>query len=317
MSVEIGHGPKRPWHTAMKKMPASSSHEGLRNRTDLSVDVDQSYLAYYLPVPRPFCRFTSGHFPVGTITQQHSHSIIAMHGCIQGPLTLITSADEQTLDAGDFCVIAHGIEHHWTNVGSHTAATLAFLIDTEQPGRWPASSGITDACAELNQLVQGVHRLSSSGDPELQQAFWQIADQLTVERPRMKLGISSRLWTFLSLIVERLSPDSTASTHHDAAQQIRRFLLSRVNDRLTIAEVARETQISATQAKEVFRATFGCGIMTYFNELKIWQAKRMLCDPSLTIDQVSGKLGFSSPTYFSRTFRKHTGETPSEFRKLR
>jgi AraC-like DNA-binding protein/quercetin dioxygenase-like cupin family protein len=301
----------------MKKMLASNPQEATRNRADLSIDVDQSYLSYCLPVPKPFVRFTSGHFPSGTITQRHSHSIIAMHGSLQGPLTLQTAVGEYTLDTGDFCIIAPRIDHHWSNASSHTAATLAFLIDTERPGRWPASSGIADGCAELNQLVQDVHRLNSSGDPDLQHAFWQVADQLTAERPLKKLAITSRLWTFLSIVLERLSPTPIAATQHDVAQQIRRLLLNRVNDRLTIAEVASEVHVSATHAKEVFRATFGCGIMTYFNELKIWQAKRLLCDPTLTIDQVSVKLGFSSPTYFSRTFRQHTGETPSEFRKQR
>ena len=301
----------------MKKRLAASSPEGSRDRADHLIDVDKSYLAYYLPVSRPLVRFKSGHFPAGTITQRHSHSIIAMHGSLQGPLTLLTAAGQHTLDTGDFCFIAPGIDHHWSNTGSHTAATISFLIDTQRPGRWPASSGIVDACDELNRLVQDVHRLSCSGDPDLQHAFWQIADQLTVERPRKNLGITSRMWTFLSIVLERLSPDPVDATQHDLAQQIRRLLLSRVNDRLTISEVAGEFHVSASHVKEVFRATFGCGMMTYFNELKIWQAKRLLCDPSLTIDQVSGKLGFSSPTYFSRTFRKQTGETPSEFRKQR
>jgi AraC-like DNA-binding protein len=317
MSVKIGHRPKSTWRTAMKKKRSSSSQVESRNRADLSIDVDQSYLAYYLPVPRPFIRFTSGHFPAGTTTQRHNHSIIAMHGSLQGPLTLLTAVGEHTLDTGDFCIIAPDIDHHWSNAGSHTAATLAFLIDAERPGRWPASSGIADACTELNRLVRDVHRLNSSGDPNLQHAFWQVADQLTAEHPRKKLAVTSRLWTFLSIVLERLSPTQAAATQDDVAQLIRRLLLSRVNDRLTIAEVAAEVHVSATHAKEVFGATFGCGIMTYFNELKIWQAKRLLCDPSVTIDQVSGKLGFSSPTYFSRTFRQHTGETPSEFRTQR
>ncbi|QDU10701.1 helix-turn-helix domain-containing protein [Gimesia aquarii] len=301
----------------MKKSRVSGSQKESSNHADLLIDVDKSYLAYSLPVTRPFVHFRSGHFPAGTITQKHSHSIMAMHGSLQGPLTLKTSIGDYTLDAGDFCILAPGTHHFWSNSGTHTAATISFLIDTDHPGRWSAGSGVVEACGELGQLVQDVHCFSSSGDPDLQHAFWQIADQLTIERPWKKLGVTGRLWTFLSIILERLSPELINESQHDVAQQIRRLLLSRVNDRLTIAEVAAAVHVGATQAKEVFRTTFGCGIMAYFNELKIWQAKRLLCDPNLTIDQVSSKLGFSSPTYFSQTFRKHTGETPSDFRKQR
>ena len=120
---------------------------------------------------------------------------------------------------------------------------------------------------------------------------------------------------FLGLIKERLlGTPVNESGEYNAAQQIRRLLLARVADRLSIAEIAMELGTSPTRAKECFRNAFGCGIMTYFNQLKIWQAKRLLNDPSLTVEQVSHQLGFSSPSYFSRVFLKHTGETPTAFR---
>jgi hypothetical protein len=50
MSVEIGHEPERPWRDEMKKTLDSNLQEDLRDRADLSIDVDRSYLAYYLSV---------------------------------------------------------------------------------------------------------------------------------------------------------------------------------------------------------------------------------------------------------------------------
>ena len=79
--------------------------------------------------------------------------------------------------------------------------------------------------------------------------------------------------------------------------------------------MAGQLGVSPTRAKEAFRKAFGCGIVAYQNELKIWQAKRLLCDLSLTVDEVSARLGFSSHSYFSQVFLQHTGETPTEFRR--
>jgi AraC family transcriptional activator of pobA len=93
------------------------------------------------------------------------------------------------------------------------------------------------------------------------------------------------------------------------------LLLDRVRDRLSIREIARTVGMSPTRAKLVFHDAFGCGIITYLNHLKIWQAKRLLNDPSLSVDQVSRQLGFSSPSYFSRAFFKQTGETPTAYRR--
>ncbi|QDT94631.1 AraC family transcriptional regulator [Gimesia aquarii] len=276
-----------------------------------------NYLSYYHPTPGPFARFTSGHFPPGTRTQKHNHSVIAMHGSLQGPMTLLTPEGGFELDSGDFCMIGPGVDHHWSNKGPHTASTIAFVVDLDRLGHWPEESGIADACHELQTLVKGVQRVSSAENPDLQHAFWRMADQLISEHPHRMLDVTSRLLVFLTLVLDHLAPVSKTSEQDDLALQIRRLLLNRVNDRLTITEVAREVHVSPTLAKSAFRKTYGCGIMAYFNEIKIWQAKRMLGDPTMTVDQVSRKLGFSSPAYFTRTFRKLTGETPSSFRSKR
>jgi len=239
-----------------------------------------------------------------------------LHGCLQGSLTLCTPAGELPLEAGVFYVVAPRCRHYWRNDSRAAAATVGLLLDTAQPGRWPAGSGVESCCRELQSRVSGVHRFKTSGDQELHQSFWLAADHLTAERPREPLSLTGVLLALLGQIKERLCGDSTA-VHADpeAAQRIRHLLLARVRDRLTIPQIAREVGISSTGVKEVFREAFGCGIMTYFNQLKIWQAKRLLNDLSLTVEQVSRLLGFSSPSYFSRAFLKQAGETPSAYRQ--
>lgn len=277
---------------------------------------DRSYLAYVRPTPRPFLNFASGHFPAGTVTTPHSHPCVALHGCLSGPLTLCTSDSEVVLEAGVFYLIGPGQRHSWRNDGRHTAATLSFLLDTAKPGRWPAMTNVDHCCQELQSGVQKLHRFTTSGDRELHQCFWQVADHLTAEKSLEPLSLTGALLSFLGMVKNRLlGPPPAATGDHDTAQEIRRLLLARVEDNLCIAEIARELATSPTRAKEAFREAFGCGIMTYFNQLKIWHAKRLLNDTSLSVEQVSQQLGFSTASYFSRTFLKHTGETPTAYRQ--
>jgi AraC-like DNA-binding protein len=276
---------------------------------------EPNLLAHFQPTPRPFYLFGSAAIPVGVVTRMHSHPIISLHSCLQGPLTLLTPAGEQVLDAGTFYMIAPGIRHHWRNDGCHTAVSMGFLIDVHHTGAWPAASGLRECCRELHRLVRGLHRLSVVGDSELQQTFWALADHLVTERPRPCITTVGLICTLLGLVVERLGQSSEATAAQtDVAQQIRRFLLTHVDEQLSIGEVAREVGMSPTRAKQAFHRTYGCGIISYFNQLKIWQAKRLLCDPTLTVDQVSRKLGFSSSSYFNRVFHRFTGESPTDYR---
>jgi AraC-like DNA-binding protein len=288
----------------------------LRTPAPLFAGQDPDFLAYFHPTPRPFYLFGAAHFPAGRSSSTHSHPCVAFHSCLQGPVSLVTADQELSLDADVFYLLAPGVRHQWQNRGAHTAATMAFLIDADHPGSWPAGSGIPECCRDLTRLITGVHCFQVAGDSELQQAFWQLADHLMSERPGPRVTTVGLLCTLLGRALVRLKPSPEASAAHpDAAQKIRRLLLARVREQLSIEEIASEVCVSPTQAKKVFRQAFGCGIISYFRQLKIWQAKRLLGNRELTVEQVSCQLGFSSPTHFSRMFFRLTGETASAFRK--
>ncbi len=278
--------------------------------------MDESYLAYYRPTPKPFFFLHSSHLPAGTVVGTHRHPCVALHGCLQGPLTLTTPEGPKPLDAaGHFYLIAPGQAHGWHNPGSGTAANISVLIDHRAVGPWPAGAGVKECCRELVRRVTGLHRFNPSTDNHIKHCFWDLADHLMAERPRPPAATTGLLVALLGRLVECLgeTPEVPAA-QADAAERMRRFLLARVEDRLSVDEVARAACLSPTRAKQVFRAAFGCGIMAYFNQLKIWQAKRLLGASSLTVDQISRKFGFSSPSYFSRVFQRVTGESPSDFR---
>jgi AraC-like DNA-binding protein len=51
------------------------------------------------------------------------------------------------------------------------------------------------------------------------------------------------------------------------------------------------------------------------NERVVLEAKRLFAYSSLTVNQVSARLDFSSSSYFIRFFKKHTGFTPEQFKE--
>ena len=49
---------------------------------------------------------------------------------------------------------------------------------------------------------------------------------------------------------------------------------------------------------------------------KIEEAKRLLRYTDKSLNAIAAYLGFSSQSHFANTFRKYSGKSPSEFRKL-
>ena len=111
--------------------------------------------------------------------------------------------------------------------------------------------------------------------------------------------------------VEFIKNDGFADTISD---KISEYLKSRVHSQIYIDEICRMTGYSKSYVSQVFRQTTGESIMSYFNRLKIKEAKRLIRENRLTMSEISDTLSYNDPRYFSLTFKKITGKTPTEYK---
>lgn len=272
------------------------------------------YAVFIRNTPRPLLDYRLARFPAGSMTEPHSHPGVSIHACVQGTLTIVTPREVIELSAGMVCLLPRGARHQSCNHGERNATVMNLLVDTRHPGHWPRESGVTECCRELHRLVRRFETFNTAADTELARVFWQMADRVSNDGPCNTAATVGFLWALLGRIVELLNGAAADLPSADAARRARRFLAARVHDQITVSQVARAVQMSPPRLQQVFRSAYGCGIMHYFNQLKVKQAQRLLADSALTVDQVSRKLSFSSPTYFSRVFLRYTGQTPRDFR---
>ncbi|OON70096.1 hypothetical protein B0919_04970 [Hymenobacter sp. CRA2] len=85
---------------------------------------------------------------------------------------------------------------------------------------------------------------------------------------------------------------------------------------LSVEEVARGLGISRMQLYRKVKALLGTGVTDFIQGLRLTKARELLLDDSLTIADVAYELGFSSPSYFSSSFKARYQISPSEFRTL-
>ncbi len=87
-----------------------------------------------------------------------------------------------------------------------------------------------------------------------------------------------------------------------------------INESLSIEEICARTAYGRGYLFRVFKATTGKSIMAYYLSLKIERAKQLLRENELTIKEISSHLAFKEPNYFSKTFKRMTGLTPSAYK---
>ncbi|MDF2885045.1 MAG: transcriptional regulator, AraC family [Clostridiaceae bacterium] len=93
------------------------------------------------------------------------------------------------------------------------------------------------------------------------------------------------------------------------------YLNTNYNRKVTIEEITDTFHLNRTTLSEKFRKSTGISIMGYLMKYRIRMASVMLRETMLPISEILNRVGFNDSVHFSRTFKKHTGCTPSDYRE--
>ena len=124
------------------------------------------------------------------------------------------------------------------------------------------------------------------------------------------------LSTHISRIVLSLSNGantlSKTKTHEtELFKRALEIMNERVTEQLSVSKLAAALNMSVSSLKRLFNKYAGMSVHKYFLNLKIKTATLML-KGGKSVSEVSDAMGFSSQGYFSATYKRETGNNPSQ-----
>lgn len=97
-------------------------------------------------------------------------------------------------------------------------------------------------------------------------------------------------------------------------RKVNRFIEENFHRKIEIEEVADLTSLTPAAFCRYFKRMTRLTFTEFLNQYRINQSKKLLLlDKNVT--EACFESGFSSPSYFNRTFKKITGENPLQFKK--
>jgi YesN/AraC family two-component response regulator len=95
------------------------------------------------------------------------------------------------------------------------------------------------------------------------------------------------------------------------------YMEKNYNHRITLETLATTMNLQPTYFSNLFKKSFKVPPMTFLNRKRIEKAQGILLSESGNVTEAAEASGFSDVFYFSKTFRKITGVSPSEYKKYR
>lgn len=116
---------------------------------------------------------------------------------------------------------------------------------------------------------------------------------------------------------ERFFTAASAQTPEDPTVYLIKELIGRnySDEALSVREISEHVHLSASYVCTYFKNVTGQTLNQYLTAYRMEKAKQLLSDPRNQIAGISAQVGYSNGNYFSKSFKKIVGLSPSEYRE--
>lgn len=238
----------------------------------------------------------------------HTHQFTEFFYIVNGSCQFIVEEKILTVHKNDIVIINPNTEHAEKSLDDKSLQYLAFGVNNltlratshDQPiNYWTCSySSNRRQLFNISQLLR--NELSSKG-----KAYEAICH-----------GIISLFLTYI--ISNDLFTVSTVKDNRVSKEcaMIKRYLDANYAQNITLDSLAEHTHLSKFYLSRIFSRCLGMSPINYLNQKRIQMAKEILVQTDRPLIQIAANIGFTSPSYFSQIFKKATGISPSQYRKL-
>lgn len=94
------------------------------------------------------------------------------------------------------------------------------------------------------------------------------------------------------------------------------YIEENLKHRLTLEKLAEIAHLNPTYLSNLFAVKMGLPLIQYCNNRRIRRAIDLIWSTNYSISEIAYKVGANNVDSFSRLFKRHTGNTPAQYKKL-
>jgi len=180
---------------------------------------------------------------------------------------------------------------------------------------WCHFSAEAEGGIDLFELLRVPNTLAAMDPRQVETDFAALAAAMAIEQG---WGMLRRANLLLSLLMPFLQAADESSFRATRSRYlpVLRFIDSHLADPLTLESLAGQLGCSVEHFCRSFSRDFHLPPMRYVMRKRIQLAQHLLCRTDMKHHEIGEHCGFTDPYHFSKAFKRLSGTTPTEYRRL-
>ncbi len=172
----------------------------------------------------------------------------------------------------------------------------------------------------LHRIGLKVGKPHTIAQPVSVKEVWSILTNCDISNENLcSMTQSSAIGLLLCLLRKETAVDAEKAVlvpHYDKLDALRREIYLNPSSSWSIQDICEQLCISRPYFHKIYLAAFGTTCTQDVIESRIAHAKNLLAATDDAVSVVSQKCGFETDVYFMRQFKRHTGMTPTAYRRI-
>ena len=244
----------------------------------------------------------------GWHSSPHTHYCSELFYVTEGQGQFQIEDEIYTVHAHDLVIVNPNVEH--TEL-SHNDYPLAYIVIGIEDVELATSDDEDDVrfCILNLKGIKDVVRFY----------FDHILEETALKTPDSEIMCKNMMENLVILLSRQanftvtLAPIQKKSTR--LCITVRQYIDNHFKENISLEMLAELTHVSKYHMVHVFTEEYGISPINYLIQKRIEEGKKLLQTTDYSLALIGRTLGFSSPSYFSQVFKKHSDITPLEYRK--
>jgi YesN/AraC family two-component response regulator len=224
------------------------------------------------------------------------------------------SNDSHRIDFNGIVFILEGSADYIVNDIHYLANKGDIVFIKSQSIRSATTQGMV--CVALDFCLQENEEISLpvvSSQSDFEDFLWMF-QELNFEWLQKQEGYQMKCQAIFALILHKLIYEHQHSAGNSHVEAIKRYIVDHYEEKLTVSAIARAANMNSVYCGALFKRLEGRSITQFIQSVRINKAAALLHSGGYNIGEIADLTGFKDIYYFSNTFKRLMGVSPTSYK---